>query len=64
MSETYNILDDEEMNQKISYSECMKLRDIMGKLTCAPFLTKREYVRFMTVIDGVLKRMEKEGDAE
>lgn len=63
MSETYNILDDEEMNQKISYSECMKLRDAMAKLTCALLLTKREYVRFMTVIDGVLKRMEKEGGA-
>lgn len=60
MSETYNILDDEEMSQKISYSECMKLRDAMGKLTCVPLLTKREYVRFMAVIDGVLKRMEKE----
>lgn len=64
MSETYNILDDEEMNQTISYSECMKLRDTMGKLTCAPFLTKREYARFMAVIDGVLKRMEKEGGVE
>lgn len=64
MGITYNILNDEQMNQKISYAECMKLRDTMGKLTCAPLLTKREYVRFMTVIDGVLKRMEKEGNAE
>lgn len=64
MSESYNILDDEEMKQKISYSECMKLRDTMGKLTCAPLLTKREYVRFMVVVDSVLKRMEKEGGGQ
>lgn len=60
MSEIYNILDEKEMNEKASYSECMKLRDAMNKLTCCQILTKKEYVRFSIVIEDVLKRLEGE----
>lgn len=55
---TYNILDEKEMNETISISECRNLRQVMSALTAAPMITKKEYVRFMTVVDGVLKRME------
>lgn len=33
-------------------------------LTAAPMITKMEYVRFMVVIDGILNRMEKEGQGK
>lgn len=62
MAKTYHIFDEKEMNETISMSECRELRKIMGMLTAAPMLTKKEYVRFMVVIDGVLKRMEEESD--
>lgn len=58
---TYNILDEKEMNETISISECRNLRQVMNTLTAAPMITKKEYVWFMTVVDGVLKRMESEG---
>lgn len=57
---TYNILDEKKMNETISISECRNLRQVMNTLTAAPMITKKEYVRFMTVIDGILKRMESE----
>lgn len=57
---TYNILDEKEMNETIRISECRNLRQVMNTLTAAPMITKKEYVRFMTVVDGVLKRMESE----
>lgn len=57
---TYNILNEKEMNETISISECRNLRQVMNTLTAAPMITKKEYVRFMTVVDGVLKRMESE----
>lgn len=57
----YNILDEKEMNETISISECRNLRQVMTTLTAAPLITKKEYVRLMTVVDGILKRMEKEG---
>lgn len=57
---TYNILDEKEMNETINISECRNLRQVMNTLTAAPMITKKEYVRFMTVVDGVLKRMENE----
>lgn len=58
---TYNILDEKEMNETISIPECRNLRQVMTTLTAAPLITKKEYVRLMTVVDGILKRMEKEG---
>lgn len=62
---TYNILDEKEMNETIGISECRNLRQVMNTLTAAPMITKKEYVRFMTVVDGVLKRMESEaGESE
>lgn len=57
---TYNILDEKEMNETISISECRNLRQVMNTLTAAPMITKKEHVRFMTVVDGILKRMESE----
>ena len=57
---TYNIFNEKEMNETISVSECRNLRRVMSTLTAAPMITKREYVRFMTVVDGILKRMESE----
>lgn len=59
MSETYNILDDKEMNETISMSECRKLREITNMLTMGCMITKKEYIRLMVVYDGILKRMEK-----
>jgi len=58
MAKTYHIFDEKEMGETITMSECRELRKIMGTLTAAPMLTRREYVRFMVVVDGVLKRME------
>lgn len=37
------------------------LRQVMNTITAAPMITKKEYVRLITVVDGVLKRMESEG---
>lgn len=41
---TYNILDEKEMNETISISECRNLRQMMHTLTAAPMITKKEYV--------------------
>lgn len=60
MSETYHILDDKEMDKTITVEECRNLRKMVDTLTIAPMLKKKEYVRIMVVIDGILKRMERE----
>lgn len=62
MSSIYNILDEKEMNETITFSECRNLRQVMNTLTSAPLITKKEYVRLMVVVDGILNRMEKEGE--
>lgn len=62
MSETYHILDDKEMDKTITVEECRNLRKMVDTLTIAPMLKKKEYVRIMVVIDGILKRMEREGE--
>lgn len=54
----YNILDEKEMEEIISISECRKLREIVQMLTSAPFITKKEYVRLMVVFNQILDRME------
>ncbi len=64
MSETYHILDDKEMDKTITVEECRNLRKMVDTLTIAPMLKKKEYVRIMVVIDGILKRMEREGKNE
>lgn len=38
---TYNILDEKEMNETISISECRNLREVMTALTAAPLITKK-----------------------
>lgn len=58
----YQIPDDPKMNETISTVECRNLRKTMDVLTAMPLLTKREYVRLMVIIDGILKRMENYGD--
>ena len=63
MQKAYNVMDEKEMNEPITISECRKLREIVNMLTIAPLLTKREYIRLMVVINDILERMEKE-DAE
>lgn len=63
MKEKYKILDEKEMSELITVSECRKLREAIQILTVAPLITKGEYVRLMVVINGILDRMEKE-DAE
>lgn len=60
MADTYNILDEKEMSETISIVECRNLRQTVNMLTAAPMITKKEYVRLMVVIDGILSRMEKE----
>lgn len=60
MDNTYNILDEKEMSETISIVECRNLRKAINMLTAAPMITKKEYVRLMVVIDGILNRMEKE----
>lgn len=60
MADTYNILDEKEMSEAISIVECRNLRQAVNMLTAAPMITKKEYVRLMVVIDGILNRMEKE----
>lgn len=60
MQERYNILDEKEMSEIISMSECRNLREVMSVLTSAPLLTKSEYISFMAVANRVLNRMEKE----
>lgn len=64
MSNIYNILNEEEMNETISVPECRNLRQMMTTLTMAPVLTKREYVRFCTLINQVCDRLEKEGSED
>lgn len=64
MSETYHILDDKEMDKTITVEECRILRQAVNALTIAPMLKKREYVRLIVVINGILKRMEREGKNE
>lgn len=64
MSETYHILDDKEMDKIITFAECRTLREAVKMLTVAPMLKKKEYVRFMVVIDSILKRMERAGKNE
>lgn len=58
---TYNILGKKEMSETISIPECRNLRQVMNTLTAAPMITKKEYVRLIAVVDGILKRMESEG---
>ena len=60
MSDTYNILDEKEMSETITIAECRNLRQVANMLTAAPLITKKEYVRLMVVVDGILNRMEKE----
>ena len=64
MSNTYNILDEKEMMETITTSECRNLRRVMNVLTVAPVITKKEYLRLMVVIDAMLSRREKEGQKE
>lgn len=64
MNETYNILDDKEMDKTITVEECRTLRQAVNTLTIAPMLKKKEYVCIMVVIDGILKRMEREAENE
>lgn len=64
MSETYHILNDEEMNKTITVEECRNLRKVINMLTTGPLLKKKEYVRIMVVINSILNRMEKEGKNE
>lgn len=64
MSNIYNILNEEEMNETISVPECRNLHQMMTTLTMAPVLTKREYVRFCTLINQVCDRLEKEGSED
>lgn len=61
MPDTYNILDEKEMSETITIAECRNLRQVVNMLTAAPLITKKEYVRLMVVIDGILNRMEKDG---
>ena len=63
MNKPINIMNEKEMNEPVSITECRKLREVIQMLTIAPLITKGEYVRLMVVIDGILGRMEKE-DAE
>ena len=58
MQKAYNVMN--EKDELISIAECRKLRESVNMLTSACFLTKREYVRLMVVINDVLERMEKE----
>lgn len=60
MDNTYNILNEKEMSEIISIVECRNLRQAVNMLTYAPMITKKEYVRLMVVIDGILNRIEKE----
>lgn len=60
MADTYNILNEKEMSETISIVECRNLRQAVNMLTAAPMITKKEYVRLIAVIDGILNRMEKE----
>lgn len=60
MADTYNILYEKEMSETISIVECRNLRQAVNMLTAAPMITKKEYVRLMVVIDGILNRIEKE----
>lgn len=59
MQNQYNILDEKEMNELIGIEECRNLRQIINTLTCAPLLTKKEYISFIAVANRVLDRMEK-----
>lgn len=62
MQKAYNVMDEKEMNEPITIPECRKLREVVNMLTIAPLLTKREYIRLMVVIDGILARMEREDE--
>ena len=63
MNKPINIMNEKEMNEPISITECRNLRQAIHMLTMGCLLTKREYVRLMVIINDVLERMEKE-DAE
>lgn len=56
MSE-YNILNEKEMNETISVSECRKLREAINALTFTPIITKKEYVRLMVICNQITKRI-------
>lgn len=60
MQDRYNILDEMEMNETITMTECRNLRQVMNVLTSAQLLTKKEYISFIAVANRVLNRMEKE----
>lgn len=64
MSETYHILNDEEMDKTITVEECRNLRKVINILTTGPLLKKKEYVRIMVVVNSILNRMEREGENE
>ena len=61
MSETYHILNDEEMDKTITVEECRNLRKVINILTTGSLIKKKEYVRIMVVINSILNRMEREG---
>lgn len=50
------------MSEKISYSEAMRLRDTMDRLTIGRFLNKDEYEIFMEVVKDVAERMKRESE--
>ncbi len=64
MSETYHILNDEEMDKTITVEECRNLRKVINILTTGSLIKKKEYVRIMVVINSILNRMEREGKNE
>jgi hypothetical protein len=56
----YNILDEEEMKQTISISECRNLREVINMVTMGCILNKKEYIRIMTILYQACDRIEKE----
>lgn len=62
MDKVYNILNEEEMKETIDMADCRKIRQVISTLTCAPLLTKKEFVDFMMWANKVCDRLEKESE--
>lgn len=46
-----------ENREGLTMWECRKLRAAIGTITCAPLLTREEYLQIMEIVDRVLIRI-------
>lgn len=64
MATDFANLTKEQLQERITISECRLLREVITTLTSAPVLTRDEYLSIMYITHKSLERLEKEMDTD